>query len=251
MSEIIYPSLFSNSKKITAGFTLAARETINSNGTIAGLNTGENTEAPKEEIEDNLQRVASRAGLSRDQFVLGVQVHSNNVLFTKKPGFYAGYDGYVTRQTGLVLGIKVADCAALLFADEENSVIGAAHAGWKGAVAGIVPNTLHTMKQHGASADKIKVYLSPCISVQKFEVGEEVAVQFPDEVVDRQSYQKPHVDLKEYLRLQLEEAGIMPEHIEIDDRCTMSDPQFYSYRRERERAGRMLGFITLNESQVS
>lgn len=251
MSEIIYPVLFSDSKKITTGFTLAARETVNSNGTIAGLNTGENTEAPQEEIEQNLQLVADRAGLSRDQFVLGAQVHSNKVLYTEKPGFYDGFDGYVTRQTGLVLGIKVADCAALLFADEENSVIGAAHAGWKGAVSGIVPNTLQAMIQHGASADKIKAYLSPCISVQNFEVGEEVAVQFPDEVVDRQSYQKPHVDLKKFIRLQLDEAGIRPEHIEIDDRCTMSDSQFYSYRKERERAGRMLGFITLNESQVS
>lgn len=247
MIDIYCPMIFNESGHINAGFSLASKNAVNKDGTIAGLNTGENTAAPKEEIDRNLQVLAKQAGFSRDKLVMGKQVHGSDVLVTDLPGFYEGYDGYVTRKTGIVLGIKVADCAALLFADEQNRIIGAAHAGWKGAAAGIIPNTLREMIKLGAAAEQIKVYVSPCISLQNFEVGEEVAVLFPDEVVDRESYQKPHVDLKEFIRRQLAEEGIDPGNTEIDNRCTLSDTQFYSYRRERGRAGRMLGFITINK----
>lgn len=247
MIDIYYPYLFRKSEINTAGFTLSSREMVNSKGTIPGLNVGENTNAPQNEIEENLQFLSNEAGFDREQLVLGNQVHGNNVLITNKPGFFEGYDGFVTDKEELVLGIKVADCAALLFADELNGVIGAAHAGWKGAIAGVVPNTLNAMEELGASAENIKVYVSACISAEMFEVGDEVAEQFPESVVDRQSYNKPHVDLKKYLRNELINKAVKSTNIEMDERCTMSDTQFYSYRRERERAGRMLGFIKLNK----
>ena len=248
MIDIYYPYRFSDSQVITAGFTLPSREEVNTDGVIPGLNVGENTTASQDEIEANLQKLSEQAGFEKEQLVLGNQVHGSDVLTVSKPGFYEGYDGFVTNKTDLVLGIKVADCAALLFADEVNGVIGAAHAGWKGALAGIVPNTMDAMEQLGASSEHIEVYVSPCISAEKFEVGQEVASQFPNNVVDWISHEKPRVDLKEFIWQQLKIRGLRLSDVELDERCTMNDPQFYSYRRERERAGRMLGFIKMNKT---
>ena len=135
-------------------------------------------------------------------------------------------DGFVSNTQGLALAIQVADCAAVLLGDSENKVIGAAHTGWRGAVADIVPKTIQKMKRLGAASTYIKAFVSPCISLQNFEVGEEVAAQFPDKFVDRTNYSKPHVNLKNFIEYQLMKEGILEEHIEIDDSCTIADKHF-------------------------
>jgi len=100
----------------------------------------------------------------------------------------------------------------------------------------------------GARPDRMIAYISPSISQENFETGHEVAAQFPDEFVDYKSYKKPHINLKEFLKFQLLQTGLPATQIEVSRFCTIRDAdKFYSYRRERNKSGRMLGIIKLEK----
>lgn len=227
---------------ITAGITYASREKFNRSEFISGLNFGENTRTPMPVVKRNLD-VLNREIKHNSNFALAEQVHGADVSVVSEPGYYTGIDGVVTSKKNLVIGIKVADCAAILLSDPVNGIIAAVHAGWRGAAAGILSIALDKMKTAGAELGNIICYISPCISVQNFEIGEEVAEKFPAQFIDRSIGQKPHLNLKEFLSTQLNDAGVSISNIEIDSRCTIDDTSFYSFRRERDKAGRMLAFI--------
>jgi polyphenol oxidase len=244
--KIYFPEIFSGHKEITAFFTEANRNEVNQNGTIPGLNLGYNTTAEKIEIDDNFRKLEMELGLLNQSYTLTEQVHGSDIKVVDQPGIIEGFDGLITKESGLAIGIRVADCAAILIADPHNRVIGAFHAGWKGAARGIVSKGLDKMKKEGGDPSGFLVYGSPCISQKNFEVGEEVAKEFPDQFVDRIQYPKPHVDLKGFLMNQLLAGGVMEKNIEFSNECTMQEKRFFSYRREREEAGRMLAMIKLN-----
>lgn len=242
--NIIKPKL---TQRIEAGFTLGNRDVVNVDGEITGLNLGHNTGVNHQEIEDNLNLLVANLGIPRETLALAKQVHGNNVTTVTKGGVYPDTDGLVTNQKNITLGIRVADCAAVLLADAENSVIAAVHAGWRGAAMGILPDVIQEMKSKGANSTTISAYISPCLSKEVFEVGIEVAEQFPPEFVDFANYSKPHLDLKSFLNHQLLETGVQQVNINIDEGCNLSDERFYSYRRERDRSGRMLGYIRMKQ----
>ncbi len=247
--QVIKPSMSAGSARIEAFFSLKNASLENETGRIPGLNLGFNTADSEEVIEHNRELLYEQLNLDADWIARGGQVHSTRVQVVTSGGLYPETDGLITRIPGLALGIQVADCAAVLLADEKHGVIGAFHAGWRGASGGIVDNAVATMLEEGAEAEEISVYISPCISEYHFEVGEEVAECFPAENVDRTSYEKPHVDLKGYLVEALSSHGIKQEHIEVDPGCTYAESdRFYSYRREGEQSGRMFGFIKIKES---
>jgi YfiH family protein len=161
------------------------------------------------------------------------------------PGLVPETDGLITATDGLTLGIKVADCAAILFCDPVAGISAAVHAGWRGAVGGIHRNALRMMTEAGCEPGRIQAWISPCIGIAAFEVGEEVADRFPDRFVHREGVAKPHVDLGGFLRAELESIGLSPSHILQDGRCTVEHPElFWSYRREAQDAGRMMALIT-------
>jgi YfiH family protein len=245
--KVIRPSIFAHSSNITAAFTEANRS-LQSGQPVQGLDFGINTPTEKAHRDLNFKKLLNFLGLESDSIALAEQVHGANIEIVEKPGIYENTDGLITKTPGLPLGIQVADCAAVLIADDVNNVIGAFHAGWRGAVAKIILKGLELMEDNAGQTVNFKIYISPCISKANFEVGEEVAEQFPDVVVDRTSYAKPHVDLKGFLMHQLKEVGIKKEQIEVSPRCTMQDERFFSYRRERDKAGRMLGMINLNKT---
>lgn len=236
------PTLLNGIPGIKAGISYAKREEFNSSSPIPGLNFGENTGISLAEIEHNVQKLNSEVGQT-GQFAIAEQVHGAEVSVVNKPGYYRGVDGLITSKNNLMIGIKIADCAALLFSDPVTGIIAAIHAGWRGAASGIVPNAIQKFKQEGANTKNMSVYISPCISLQNFEIGEEVAKQFPPEFIDRSIGLKPHLNLKLFLVKQLKDAGIKSTNIEVDSRCTIDDTSFYSFRRERDGAGRMLAFI--------
>lgn len=240
------PNIFDSLPGITSGFTYSHRDTINTNGRIKGLNLGGNTVAPTVEIDQNYVRLCDELKVKKGEVALAEQVHGADVALVDQPGYYRDVDALVTTQPTLMIGVKVADCAALLLADNTSSVIAAVHAGWRGAAAGVLPAALNQMKKAGAVLSTTRAYISPCISLDQFEIGEEVAVQFPAGFINRTIGKKPHLDLKSFLKHQLLDAGVAEPSIEIDPRCTMRDHQFYSFRRERHQAGRMLAFITID-----
>lgn len=245
--NIIRPSIFSDCPKITAAFTEANRSLYH-NRPIPGLDLGINTSTETTDLDENYKNLLQFLGLQENSIALANQVHGTNIEIVDQPGIYENTDGLITKIPDLPIGIQVADCAAVLIADDICGVIGAFHAGWRGAISNIIPKGLDVMKSIGGELVNYKIYISPCISEARFEVGEEVAEQFPDFFVDRSTYSKPHVDLKGFLTHQLIDAGIKMAQIEISTSCTMQDERYFSYRREREKAGRMLGLINLNKN---
>lgn len=204
--------------------------------------------SPEEEHEillHNQQIAAEGLSVAQARLAMGIQVHGNNVLEASRPGVYAQTDGLITTTENLAVAVMVADCAALLLADPANRVAAAIHAGWRGAVAGIVQNGIQAMVQAGADPKQVRAWLSPCISAAAFEVGEEVAEQFPRPFVHT-GPERPHIDLQGYLRQVLLQCDISPGHIVQDIRCTRNQSDlFHSHRRDSENSGRMLAAISL------
>jgi YfiH family protein len=243
--KFIRPKLLNN-EVVSSWFSLRNQQMFNPQHDIPGLNLGLNTNEKEEVIFENRERLLSEIGLLAHQIAFAVQVHKTNVQYVEQGGTFPNTDAFVTDKRNLALAIQVADCAAILIADTHNNVIGAAHAGWRGAVGNIVPKTIEKMQELGAKTKDMSVFVSPCISLKNFEVGKEVANQFPEKFVDWERFEKPHVDMKGYVNHQLQSLGISENRIEMDESCTISDPSFYSYRRQKEKSGRMMGIIKLN-----
>ncbi|MCC5941662.1 MAG: peptidoglycan editing factor PgeF [Balneolaceae bacterium] len=243
--KIIYPEIFSEIKSVSSLFTLANRDYGKHE---KGLDLGLNTNSSVDDFNFNLAQLSKQSGMDLSNIALARQVHENRVQTVQKSGIYDDIDGFVTSKSNLALAIQVGDCAAILVADTHKRVIGAFHAGWRGAVSGIVPNGIRMMMNLGAEPKNMRVYLSACISLESFEVGPEVANHFPDSFCDYESFEKPHVDMKAFLNYQLSEFDIPQSQIQISKDCTVLNDQYFSFRRERENAGRMLAVIMLNET---
>lgn len=246
--SLIKPKHIDDEEEIQAWFTLKNKKVGKAGHTITGLNLGFNTSEKKELVAQNRLSLLSSLQIDPDWVAYADQVHSNRIRVVTQGGTYPSTDGLVTQIPGLTLGIQVADCAAVLLWDSANKVIAALHAGWRGAAGDIVPKGIEKMIGQGANPQQIEAFVSPCISLENFEIGQEVADQFPDEFVDYENFEKPHLDLKAFLRLQMLQAGIPKSHVEIREECTVEDENnFYSYRREGDRSGRMLGLIQIQE----
>lgn len=242
--DFIRPKLL-NSKGVKSWFTPNNAENINTDDIIKGLNLGFNTKSDSKIINQNRLILAQNIDTDLGDIAFANQVHGAEIKFTPKGGNVGNYDGLITNAEGVALAIQIADCAAILFADKENKVIGAAHAGWRGAVNQIPTKMIEKMGEYGALQKNIKCYISPCISLENFEVGREVADQFPDQFVDYTTFSKPHVNLREYVKHQLIQAGISRNNIEVSPDCTVDNRNYYSYRREKDKSGRMMAIIKL------
>jgi len=226
-----------------------------SSGVFAGLNCGTGSSDQTEVVAINRSRVAEAMGVAHDH-LLGVhQIHSANVLhvnhpYTNKPKA----DGLVTRTPGLALSVLTADCQPVLFADAQAGVIGAAHAGWKGAQAGILEATIDAMVDQGATRDRIHAVIGPTISQRAYEVGPEFLELFLDEDPQNSRFfiggagDRVHFDLPGYGLERLRNAGIALA--EWTRNCTYCDSdRFYSYRRSVHNKdpdyGRLIATITL------
>lgn len=197
--------------------------------------------APEGEgLDDTRERLALEVGMPLAS--VG-QVHRADIATVREGGHVPAHDGLVTDRRGLVLSVIAADCGVVLLADLEAGVVGACHSGWRGTVAGIVEATVAAMQALGAAPSRTRAYVAPCISLESFEVGEEVAKQFDVSVVERRpEWPRPHVNLKAVLERQLRAAGV--EDVEVAEGCPVIDnDRFYSYRAEGGTAGRMVGFI--------
>jgi YfiH family protein len=168
------------------------------------------------------------------------QIHSNRVLLADQPGVIGEGDALVTNQPGLAVSIRTADCYPILLADARNRAVAAIHAGWRGTAAHIVAETLKKMREE-FSTDPRDVFaaIGPGIGVCCYEVGEDVSNKFG-------FANRTHLDLVSENRKQLETAGVLSQNIEALGACTFCNAErFFSYRREKEKAGRMTSYIML------
>ncbi|NND71177.1 MAG: peptidoglycan editing factor PgeF [Rhodothermales bacterium] len=234
--------------QVIAGFS--TRNGGVSEGHLSSLNLSYSVEDSRELVERNREIFFGHFGIALNELVTAGQVHGTQIVVVDSPGFVPKCDGLVSSVPDLFLCITAADCAAVLFADDVNGVIGACHAGWRGAAGGIVGSTIRKMESLGADTATIRAYVGPCISNDHFEVGEEVAQQFPDKYVDRSGI-KPHIDLKAYILACLKDEGLQADRIELSDSCTFRDStRFFSHRAHAGKTGRMMGFIGRRERSV-
>ena len=209
-----------------------------STGVHAGLNVGLGSADEREAVLRN-RDLARDALLPGASLVTVRQVHSPDVVTVTGPigeAHRPAADAMVTNLPGLILGILTADCVPVLLADAQAGVVGAAHAGWKGAIAGVTDNTLAAMEKLGARRDQISATIGPCIGRASYEVTSDFARHFEEEDVENSRFfsagREGHCqfDIAAYVAARLATAGV--SRVEMMDEDTYSQPdRFYSYRR--------------------
>ncbi|MDQ0473674.1 peptidoglycan editing factor PgeF [Labrys wisconsinensis] len=229
-----------------------------SEGIYASLNGGQGSADDPALVRENRRRMADALGVAGERFVTCYQVHSPDVItvvapWTRETAPKA--DAMVTREKGLAIAVSTADCGPVLFADAEAGVVGAAHAGWKGAFTGVLEATLAAMEGLGATRAGTVAVLGPMISKTAYEVGPEFVARFVEVDAANAAFfgsspREGHAmfDLPAYIRARLTGAGI--GRFEDMALCTYADEErFFSYRRVTHRRepdyGRLLHAIAL------
>ena len=227
-----------------------------STGIYAGLNVGLGSDDDRETVVENRRR-AVEAVLPGAKLARVHQIHSADIVLIGQSIAYdepPRGDAMVTNQPNTLLGIVTADCVPVLFADVSAGVIGAAHAGWKGAIGGVVENTIAAMEKLGAERDRISCAIGPCISQKSYEVDDGFFRHFIEESAVNEHFfsaGRPghhQFDIEGYVASRLAAAGIRT--VECLGEDTYSQPErFFSYRRSCHRGepgyGRQLSVIGL------
>ena len=225
-------------------------------GEVAGLNVGYGSKDDRDAIGEN-RRLAIEAVLPAAELVTVHQVHSAEAVYADRAwsqGDRPHADALVTDRPNLLLGILTADCAPVLLADNEAAVIGAAHAGWRGALAGVTDSAIAAMEKLGARRHRIAAAVGPCIAQLSYEVDESFRQRFQTKEPGSERFfaesatGKPHFDLPAYVVHRLIAVGI--EQVEALHLDTYAEPdRFYSYRRATHRGdadyGRQASLIAL------
>jgi YfiH family protein len=224
-------------------YAFFSREGGVSDGIYASLNGGLGSSDDPACIAENRRRMAQQMGATPERFLSVHQTHSPDVVVASGPwpgGLRPRADAIVTRTEGLAIGATAADCGPILLADPRRRVIGAAHAGWKGALTGIVEATIDAMEKLGAERGGIVAAIGPLIRQHSYEVGSEFVERFVAADADHALFFIPAArqghalfDLAGFIRMRLENAGILM--IEDSGVDTYSDERFFSYRRSVHR----------------
>ncbi|MEE2996577.1 MAG: peptidoglycan editing factor PgeF [Pseudomonadota bacterium] len=256
---MIESHLFTDAPVMRHGFF--TRDGGVSDGVYGSLNCGAGSSDRHENVGENKRRAVARLGIAADRLITLNQVHSANVITVKVPSEIIAKcpeaDGMVTDYPGVALGILTADCAPVLLADIRAKVIGAAHAGWRGALRGVIENTVSAMEKLGAQRENISACVGPCIAQESYQVGPD----FPDPFIEADPKAamyfipdaepgKYRFDLRGFVLSRIGATGVTTyDTIDIDTYAR--DDLFFSYRRACHRGehdyGRGLSAITLQE----
>jgi len=230
-----------------------------SQGVYESLNGGVGSADAPDRVSENRARMADALGVTPDRFLTPYQIHSPDVVVAEQPWSSDNRpraDAMVTRVPGLAIGVSTADCGPLLFADAQARVVGAAHAGWRGALTGVIEATVTAMEKLGAERGRITAALGPCIRQANYEVGPEFVDRFLASNRDSERFFAPAArdghtmfDLAGYIADRIGLAGI--GHYEDIGLCTYAEPdRFYSFRRSTHRGeadyGRHINAIAIS-----
>jgi YfiH family protein len=230
-----------------------------SEGLYAGLNCGPGSADAAENVIENRARVARELGGEQADVATLYQVHSGDALIIDQPVDPAARpkaDGIVTNTPGLVIGVLTADCTPVLFADPEAGVVGAAHAGWRGAVGGVLESTIAEMEKLGARRNRILTAIGPAINQVSYEVGPEFETALLESCANnvmflsrKTPHERAYFDLPGYVEMRLRKSGVA--EVERQSLCTYANESlFFSYRRSQHRAepdyGRQISAIVVS-----
>jgi hypothetical protein len=230
-----------------------------STGLYGSLNTGYGSDDDRDAVTENRRRIAATLGL--DALNTVYQVHGREVARVTEPwapGDAPQCDAMVTDRPGIALGILTADCGPVLFADADAGIVGAAHAGWKGAISGVLQATVSAMEEMGARRDAIAAVVGPTIAQPSYEVGPEFPAPFLAADPDNARFFIPSVreghfmfDLPGYIESVLRGLELGAVEVFAADTCADAE-RFFSYRRATHRGepdyGRGLSAIALAET---
>ncbi len=208
-----------------------------SKGINASLNFNYRGSDDPQNLVKNLNIAAAYYGLPGSRIIRLRQAHTAKAVYLDRPSQYQiEADGVVTGQIGLILGITTADCIPVLLADYKNNIVGAAHAGWRGALGGVVENTVKIMIEHGAELGNIAAATGPCLQKENFAVRDDMRDLFMQQSSDNASFFTPIeegqylCDLEQYVKHRLNLSGI--ENVSLSGIDTYADGKLYfSYRR--------------------
>jgi len=237
ISRVLKPEIFSHIPQLVAG--ISTRHGGVSSQAYQSLNLGVHTDDDPSSISQNLSLFCSDLGISPESLARTYQVHGDQIWTTRDAGYVNGFDAIVSDSPGIFAGVGIADCCPILLADPIRQTAAAIHAGWKGTVQEIVRKTAEQLIASGSNPADMLAYIGPCISLEHFEVGDEVAEQFK---FKEKRGARWHVDLKATNAAQLQDLGV--SQIEISDYCTVENNDlFFSHRNEKGITGRMLAVI--------
>jgi YfiH family protein len=223
-----------------------------SEGTFASLNCGFSSGDEAARVVENRARALRRLGLPGDSLRTVHQVHSARALVVGEA--QTGHqpvaaDALVTGRPGIALGVVCADCAPVLIADREAGVIGCAHAGWRGALAGVIEATVLAMTELGARRRAMRAAIGPCIAQPSYEVGPDMLARFAAEDPGSEAWFAPVAgsdrllfDLKGYVLRRLAAAGI-DDRTALPDDTLADEARFFSARRTRRQGGERFGLL--------
>lgn len=229
-----------------------------SGGLYGSLNCGIGSKDERAHVLENRDRVGRVLGVPGSRLLTCHQIHSADAIVVRElwePGAQPKADGMVTNVPGIALGALAADCAPVLFADPDARVVGAAHAGWKGALTGVLEATIEAMCGIGARRSRIRAALGPCIGAEAYEVGPEFEQRFLDaDRANSRFFQRPELEarprfnLPGYVLDRLAAAGL--DTVENASQCTyVAEERLFSYRRATHRGeadyGRQISAIVL------
>lgn len=256
MLEPIQSDALSGDGQIAHGFF--GRQGGVSEGIYASLNCGLGSKDGRDRISANRRLVAERLSVMPERLLTAHQHHSADAVVVTRPWTFETMpkaDALVTATPGIALGALAADCAPVLFADRGAGIVAAAHAGWKGALGGVLEAAVATMEQLGARRARIAAVLGPCIGPEAYEVGPEFEANFIAQSSDnaiffrrRAARARPFFDLPAFVLTRLGAMGLGA--VENRTRCTYTFPEeFFSYRRTTHQGepdyGRQISAIVL------
>jgi len=238
LSDVATGAALASARGITHGFF--SRNGGASAGIYASLNCGPASKDDAAHVRENRRRVARHLGVAEEKLLSLYQIHSAKVVVVDTP--WDGdrrpeADGMVTRVPGVALGILAADCGPILFCDPVAGVIGAAHAGWRGAIGGVLENTVEAMARLGAKPARIAAVLGPTIAQASYEVGPEFPAPFLAEHAAHARLFVPSTraghfmfDLPAYIATKLRGLGLGRVDDVVRDTCA-EEKVYFSYRR--------------------
>lgn len=219
------------------------------------LNFGTSTDDTMENVVENFKRTLLLINSDCEHSVRSKQTHSDIVLNVNndfcgegilKPQSFFEADGLITNEKNLSLVVFYADCVPILLADKKTKAVGAVHSGWRGTQSNIVLKAVEKMVNSGSDVKDIVAAVGPCIGMCHFEVQKnvyDVFVPVYGNEYGKEENGKYYVDLGKIVSRQLELAGLCKKNIAFLNKCTYCNEEFYSYRRQGNRAGRMAAII--------
>lgn len=197
-----------------------------------------------ENVKANRKLFFDELGITKELVTFQKQIHSTNINYSGHPQHFLDSDAIYTDRKNNFLAVSVADCIPVLLYEPDKKIVAAIHSGWKGSANKIVSLTIDEIQgKMGAETESLVAFIGPGISQKNYEVGDDVGKFFDDEVKIHKNG-KFYLDLKKNIYRELVSKGLKESNIEVCDLCTFEEKELlHSYRRDKEKSGRMFGII--------